>query len=86
MVLPVLAFLKEQKIAACTVVLPVPEFPAPWEMIVNEYAVDELLIGSKEETGILWFPSAKGLKLDSKGLEVPMIAYRLCFDKKYSRR
>ena len=79
MIPPVLNFLKERRVAACTIVLPIGEWKEAWYPKVIHYAIGKCVLGKKGEKGILWYPSKNGWEPDKTGLRWDLVAFRLCF-------
>jgi hypothetical protein len=79
MISPVLKFLRDSGISACTVV--VPDFhPRPlWWTLLQSRMSDLLVLGHKGQKQVLRIPTKKGLVLDLVGLPWNLIAVRLQF-------
>ena len=63
----------------CTFVAPSLSPIPVWWPLLQRYAKDSFLLGDKTDRGILFFPTKKGYKKDTRGLVWPLVAYRLEF-------
>lgn len=78
-ILPLLKFLKDQRIKQCTFITPVFGETPIWYPILKQYIVSSITLGVKGQTGVLEIPSKNGFVLDNKGLRWTLLAHRLCF-------
>ena len=79
MIPPLLAFLQENAVHQCTVVLPSTPFKQPWWPIVVQSSGSCLRLAVKGQKGVLWYPTKQGWSPDGGGLLWDLVAYRMSF-------
>jgi hypothetical protein len=79
LICPLLKYLQERKVAACTVVLPVERLRPVWWPIVMSCLLDQVTLGRKGDSGKLYYPTKKGWIKDMHGLNFDLVAFRLQF-------
>lgn len=78
LIAPLLSLLKEQKVRRCTLIL--PQDPSKtWFSILRQHTSDSRILGAVSEKGVVWYPGPRGYHPDTKGLEIPLYAFRLGF-------
>lgn len=81
LILPLIVYLKNQGVEACTMVIP-KLLPIPvWWPLVSQYAMDRFVLGKKGERGVLLFPSKSGFSEAKHGLLYGLIVVRLVLSK-----
>lgn len=81
LILPLIVYLKNQGVEACTMVIP-KLLPIPvWWPLVSQYAMDRFVLGKKGERGVLLFPSKSGFSEAKHGLLYDLIVVRLVLSK-----
>lgn len=79
MVSPVLHFLEEQQVPACTMVILIPVFKPHWWPKILMHQVSRLTLGRRGDKGKLVYPSKRGWTIDELGLSEDLVAFRLSF-------
>ena len=80
LVLPVLSYLRSQKVKFCTMAVPCDDVKPVWWPVLCNSLVDHFIIGKKEELNVLLLPSKKGFVCNKVGLKYDLWAARLSFD------
>ena len=80
LILPVLSFLKRQRVSNCTIVVPVADVKPVWWPVFCQFHVEHIVLGQKGEKDVLLFPSKKGFKVSKYGLSDELWAAKLCFN------
>lgn len=81
LILPLIVYLKNQCVEACTMVIPkLVSIPVCWPL-VSQYAMDRFVISKKGERGVLLFPSKSGFSEAKHWLLYDLIVVRLVLSK-----
>lgn len=63
----------------CICVVPFLQPVPVWLPLLKSFMESSVLLGEKDEKGVIKVPSRKGFVLDDRGLKWTLIAYRLSF-------
>ena len=78
LIFPLLCFLEEQGVS-CTLVVPQMSPVPMWWPKIERSSVGSLIIGKKDQKGVVKIPSKKGFITDEVGLRWPLVAFRVSF-------
>lgn len=79
LILPLLAYLKEQNVKHCTMIVPCMVNKPVWWPVFYRFLVDYFVLAKKGDNGVVLFPSKKGYVTSKFGLAFDLWAAKLTF-------